>query len=547
MTEGKKLKFKDFLQKYPDFWAWVLVLVIVLFTIAVRARLLGVPLERDEAEYAYSARLLLKGIPLYTESIEFLKLPGLYAVYALILAVFGNSVTGIHLGLLVVNTATIILMFLLGKRLFGSSTGVMVCAGFAVLSISRRILGLATNAEPLLLLPAIGGILLMLRGVESQRQKDFFFSGFLLGLAFVIKQPAIFFIAFAILYIVYSYYKKRSELVSHYKVNYLLFLLGLLIPFGMICIYLFFTGVFDEFFFWTIKFALIHGSALPFFRALDHFRGQMSYILSSSFMIWGSAGVGLTALLWDKKARSRSFFVITFFLFSFLAVSMGSYFRPHYFILILPAIALLAGLGISSIAGLFSNVNSAFVRTVIPVVLSVVIISSLVFAERVYLFQLSPEGVSRAIYGTNPFIEAIEIAKYIKERTSPDDRIAVIGSEPEIFFYADRQSATKYIVMYTLTGEHKYGRLMQQEMIDEIESAKPKYLVFVRVSMSWLLKQESEMLIFDWIKRYVPENYEIVGKVDILLPKPTEYYWGEEAVKYKQRSKYWISIFKRKL
>ena len=37
------------------------------------------------------------------------------------------------------------------------------------------------------------------------------------------------------------------------------------------------------------------------------------------------------------------------------------------------------------------------------------------------------------------------IARYIRERTAPGDRIAVIGSEPEIYFYAERNAATGHL------------------------------------------------------------------------------------------------------
>ena len=41
---------------------WVLAAIILGLTIAIRIRLLGIPLERDEGEYAYSGQLMLQGI-----------------------------------------------------------------------------------------------------------------------------------------------------------------------------------------------------------------------------------------------------------------------------------------------------------------------------------------------------------------------------------------------------------------------------------------------------------------------------------------------------
>jgi len=45
----------------------------------------------------------------------------------------------------------------------------------------------------------------------------------------------------------------------------------------------------------------------------------------------------------------------------------------------------------------------------------------------------------------------------------------VLGSEPQIYFYSGRRSATGYLYMYSLTEEQKYALRMQKEMIGEIE------------------------------------------------------------------------------
>ena len=96
--------------------AWLLVALAVLFVLIVRVRLRDMPLERDEGEYAYAGQLILQGVPPYKEAYN-MKLPGTYAAYAAIMAVFGQSPSGIRLGLALVNGASIVLVFLLGRKL----------------------------------------------------------------------------------------------------------------------------------------------------------------------------------------------------------------------------------------------------------------------------------------------------------------------------------------------------------------------------------------------------------------------------------------------
>src|SRR5215467_3965353 len=100
----------------------VLFLVIVFFGL-VRYRLRDMPLERDEGEYALSGQLMLQGIPPYKLAYN-MKLPGTYAAYAAIMAIFGQTPAGIHWGLIVVNAASILLVFLIGRRLFDPTAAV---------------------------------------------------------------------------------------------------------------------------------------------------------------------------------------------------------------------------------------------------------------------------------------------------------------------------------------------------------------------------------------------------------------------------------------
>src|ERR1700739_3167065 len=120
-------------------------------TALLRIHLLQTPLERDEGEYAYSGQLMLQGIPPYKLACN-MKLPGTYAAYALIMALFGQTIEAIHMGLLLVNSASIALVYLLGKRLYSVSAGLAACAAYALLSISGGVLGTQAHATQFVVL-----------------------------------------------------------------------------------------------------------------------------------------------------------------------------------------------------------------------------------------------------------------------------------------------------------------------------------------------------------------------------------------------------------
>ena len=158
---------------------------------------------------------------------------------------------------------------------------------------------------------------------------------------------------------------------------------------------------------------------------------------------------------------------------------------------------------------------------------------------------MPPVRLARLVYGANPFPECVEIARYIRERSSSDDRIAIIGSEPQIYFYSRRRAATGYLYTYPLMENHRFARRMQEQMIQQIESASPRYLVFVNVPTSWLPKPQSERLILSWFNHYQAQYYRVVGVIDIISAETSEFQWDGNAEGYVPRSSFWLKVFER--
>jgi len=222
---------------------------------------------------------------------------------------------------------------------------------------------------------------------------------------------------------------------------------------------------------------------------------------------------------------------------------VGFHFRPQYFLLMLPALALLAAIGLDALSSLLASRSSALRRGV-TLAVAVAALGQPLYASRDVLFELGPAQVSRAIYGRNPFPESVEIARYIREHTAPGDRVAVVGSEPQIYFYAGRRSATGYIYTYPLMELQPYAAAMQQQMIREIETADPRYLVFVRATGSWLVREASDQTIFGWFGQY-QRSFTRVGVVDIVSRRESVYRWDAEALDYAPRSDVWLMVFER--
>jgi hypothetical protein len=527
-----------------NFLPWLVVAIVIAIFVGLRLRFLDVPLERDEGEYAYAGQLILEGIPPYSQVYN-MKMPGIYAAYALIMAVFGQTYPAIHFGLLVINAITILLIFLLTKYLIDSFTAVFATAAFAVLSLSQSVQGIFANAEHFVILFVVAGILLLVLAVDRKSLVLLLTASILLGIGFLMKQHSIAFIVFAGLYLLFSQFRRKPFKLKPFLLRAALFIVGVLLPFGITCFILWRVGVFEKFWFWTFVYAREYVSIVSVLEGLKNLKSAIIPIVGSTVFIWILAGIGLLTSFIEKKIYNRRLFIIGFLLFSFFATCPGFYFRPHYFILLLPAIALLFGVGLFGIRQALMGQKATIRKDLIVVPLGLAILFHTMYQQKKFLLAEDPVVVSRIIYDISPFPESLKIAEYIKAHSSSDDTIAILGSEPQILFYANRRSASSYVYTYPLMEPQPYALQMQEEMIRQIEAAKPKFMVLVN-RLSWAAQSTSEKMIFNWGQKYQEEYYRLVGFVDILSINQTIYRWNEDAAEYTPRSDYWLAVFERK-
>jgi hypothetical protein len=559
--------------------AWIVVSLTILLVFAIRVRLRQMPLERDEGEYAYAGQLILHGVPPYKEAYN-MKLPGTYAAYAVIMAVFGQTASSIHIGVALINAASIVLIFLIGRKLLDEPAGVAAAISYALLSTSPSVLGLAGHATHFIVLPALAGTLLLLRAREQALNRavdslpnraisspssdesrnpliryPILFAGLLFGLAFLMKQHGIFFGIFGGLYLVFSHIyepqsikerlekevaansngprtTKRKELRAA-SLRYgaklpaiawprlfkepAFFCLGFALPYLLTCLLLLAAGVFHEFTFWTITYARKYATALPQGIGNDIVRTTLETVTGSNILLWIIPWLGALLMAWERRlANEHRFLLFVLLLCSLGSISVGFYFRQHYFITLLPVLALLTGVAISRALRLVKHDTTIELFLALPVFLLFGLGCLLSLGGNGALwFTMSPTEATESIYHTSLFSNAYNLAESLRSKTTQDSRVAVLGSEPEIYFYSRRRSATGYIYMYPLMEKHPYAAQMQQEMIAEIENKKPAYVVYVDEPNSWLRQPASQHLLDDWWQNYWTTNLDLIQTIDV--------------------------------
>ena len=519
-------------------WAWWFMVAVLVLVAAVRLRLLNLPLERDEGEYAYAGQLLLQGVPPYELAYN-MKFPGTYAGYAAIMFLFGETPAGIHFGILLLTTATSLLLFWLGKKILDDTAGIAAAASYAVLAACPSMLGFAGHATHFCAFFAAAG----LGAMWQARQKENHFwtaaAGVLFGAAVLMKQHAALLALWSAAAWTVWCLRQGGISIGRRLAALLIFGAGIILPFGLCCLWLWHAGVFGKFRFWTIDYARQYASVVPLNYAPALFWKSFLWVTAPGVWLWLMAAAGLVFLWLDRRLQTSRWWFLGFCLASALAVCPDFYFRKHYFLIALPAVALLGGTAVSA-------VNRRFAPGRWPVLILVLAIVGTVAANRELWFRLSPLQATAAVYGDDPFGEAEIIAKYIELNSPPGARLAVIGSEPEIYFLARRHSATGYIYTYALMEPQPFARKMQDEMIGEIEAVRPEFVLFTNNPFSWARQPDSDPHIFDWWQNY-QTNYLRVALADVVSHANTQFRFGaENAASYGKLRGFGLEVFQRK-
>jgi hypothetical protein len=477
----------------------ILLLAVAGLGVLLRAPVADVPLERDEGEYAYIAQRWLLGETPYQDNFD-QKPPGAFALYALILTWLGASPAAIHWGGQIYTLVTAGLLFLLGRKLFSSTVGVIAAALLLVTTTDPSVLGNALNTETVMILPLVAGFLATLKAVEASSGRWALLAGALSAAALLGKQVALFNLVFHFLLVV---------LLGRQPVKLgLLLAVGVAAVLGPVTAYFALQGALFEYWDCVVGYNLDYASAMPLEFYGGNFWDAFSFIGKQLGPVFVLAGVGLAGLLRSGAKRRPLALAASWLAFSMMGVCTGGFFRTHYFIQMLPPVSLLAAEGACCVArlpGLRRVPGTAHM-------LAGLCIAFAVWQGSWYYLPGSPALKAYRLYGYNPFPESLDVARYLEAHTAPDEPVFVYGSEPQLYFYAARKSASRYIFVYPLMNANDDTRQRQQQTLRELSARPPRLLVVVNVMASFLPDDETPLDLEDGIDALV-RSYELVGVV----------------------------------
>jgi 4-amino-4-deoxy-L-arabinose transferase-like glycosyltransferase len=481
---------------------------VFALALLLRIPIASIPLERDEGEYAYMAERWLQGEVPYKETFD-QKPPGIVALYVVFIVCLGKSPAAIHWGMQIYTLGTLAIVYWLGKQLVSETVGFSAAVFCAFMTSAPCVLGQSANTEMAMILPLTAGLAATLSAVTRNSVRWSFWVGVFAVAALLCKQIALIPATLYLLLIAKNGQARRWRKLA-------VVLLGGLVPLVLVLGYFLYHDAWHNFYDCVIGHNLSYATNIP----LAAYRLRLLVALVGLIKFYGPiyclAGV---ALLWGRALRRPAShspphpgpvtLLGIWLIFCFLATVVGGRFFEHYFVTTIPATALLAGIGVEIVARRLSTPGLAVRRSYALTALA--IIYGVAIGYWYYLPGVLEEK-SRRLYYTDIFAVAPQVGQFLAENSRPEDTVFIVGSEPEIYYYAGRRCACRYIFAYPLTEPTSDGPQRRQETLQQLRDNGSKYIVVVFVQ-NYMVSFGGGEPKTDWcdqILDLVRHSYEVV-------------------------------------
>ncbi|MCX6230224.1 MAG: glycosyltransferase family 39 protein [Bacteroidetes bacterium] len=539
--KNTSINFDKFFKYIP----YIVLAFDILLIFIIRLKFLEMPFERDEGAYSYYGKLLLDGKIPYKDFYE-QKLPGIFYSYAAIVLLFGATVRGMHMGFIFINVITTITIFFIGKKTFNSLCGLTAAISFSILSLTPSLSGFTVQSEHITIMFASIGIFFLFIVFKKKKLLYYFLAGLFLGMAMLTKTNGMFFVLFGgISILVYLLFQKPFKWKDFF-IFPLVYSIGFFIIFAFFILLIISKGALKDMFFWSYTIPKSYISDIPFNKGVTYFIFSFKGILNNYLFFWILGLLGFVSIFILKlKLEVKIIFILLAF-FSFLSIVPGYHFYSHYFIMLLPTLALFIGIFFYTIYFYASK----YIDKRLVAVFSFIFFSAVVYtnlnSNNSYYFKPNFYKILRQTYGSNPFPEARVISDFIIKNSKPEDKVIVFGSEPEIYFYTKKDCPTRHAYFSAVVNNIPEHRQWQKEFIADVEKAKPRYFVCFQNPISLFVQPNTDQRIFKWSYEYIGQYYKLVGFVDMVDNFNTIYLWYNEAQNYSPKGTNTVFIFERK-
>jgi 4-amino-4-deoxy-L-arabinose transferase-like glycosyltransferase len=493
-------------------WTAFSLLFLCLAQWGLRRNALSLPLMSDEGEYACEARLLRQGGLPYRDAYD-QKPPMVFWLYRAAFQIFGENDPSAarKLALLFGWAATLALFFLVPED-WGTCARFCAAAAFAAASNAPvGDLGFAANTEVFLCAwTSLAAWALLRRPRPFAPWAPAALCGLFCGLALTTKQTSIWTaLAFAgLLAATRQTFARRARTLLAYGLGFSAAPLFFAATFAL-------RGGLKDLWEQAWRRNMGYAALLASPELLRMQWNWFSHVLAPQLLrgLWPMlvlALFGLCARGRKDLAEDRvdaDLLAALWLAASLLGVCAGFFLFPHYFLQAFPPLALCAALGVRRLS-LLRGQRTAWTATAFAALYPAAAWGSL-------FFRTPPETLARALLFPNPLYEAQTVARFVRERTRPEDEIYIFGSEPQIYFYAQRRWATRHIFVYPLTLFPKGPQDVEIEL-ERLSAKSPRILIYSTFPASTLIASESGLRLQEGVRALARQRYRCLGFVQAL-------------------------------
>ncbi|MCC7246360.1 MAG: glycosyltransferase family 39 protein [Saprospiraceae bacterium] len=531
---------------------YAILAVILAFVFISRSQFYEVAMERDEGIYIYIGHLILDGKIPYVDFYE-TRFPGIFYMYALLVAIFGYSAKGVAVGVMLMVVATTALLFYTGKRMFGTAAGLIGAAAFGLLSMASTISGFTRQSEHMVNFWTVLGVWLMLRAMAAERRQALWYmgSGVAMCIALLIKPNAVYLIpALGLLMVGWAYFEEKLAWKT-IIMNGVWYSMGVFGMFGVMYAGMVAIGAGNAFYEFAIVEAGKYAEGFSFEEGWPLFTGTYNALDKDYGALMWAAYIAL-ALSWLSSLELwKKIGLSLLFVAGFWTVTPGLRFYGHYWLIWMPFMALAIG-ALPKVLEMFFAQYLPSLTTAAkfsPVLMILLLLFNLIKQQQ-YYFRPNLTAVVRNTYGDNPFNPIKRVGDFLKKRVKPEDKLALIGSEPQLYVYTGLDSPTRHAYFtYLMLDTTKTPRIFdwQREFKEDLVRENPKYMVFTSHAISVYANKNSDMRIFDWLTQHIQNNYNRIGCVEIPPNNDYKYYLTDAEVKgMVPKTQFFIDVYEHK-
>jgi len=383
--------------------------------------------------YSVVANQIVDGGRPYIDAVE-RKPPLLFWTYAAVFKIAGKyNWKALHIVALLWTLCAMAGLYVLGRELFDRNTGLIAALLYSVFQPWWTWKNLAFDSEMLMNLPVIWAWAIAFGRGSSRLRPELFAAGALLGLAFLLKHPAaVAAVPLGVYLLLPSYRRSRGFTPTNSIVQATTLTLGFFATLGVVTIVLWKQGILHDAFYWTIA---DHDVPHVFWQ-----KGIVNTLIFFGTCLPLLIGAIIACLhkseIWMGKMAERTA-LLGLLVASAIGAAAGARFYPHYYVQVIPPLALLAA---PYYARLWSGTIQPPHWFLQPGVIYAWLALTIIAFSFKHWMGLAPRRVPS------------ETGQYLLAHSDPADSIFVWGQREDIYLDAHRRPACRYITTFPLTG-----------------------------------------------------------------------------------------------